>query len=1147
MADRSITYDFRANLSNFKAQLAAGSRAAKDFGNDLTGIDAKGEKMRRGLDELGGKAGRVGLALGAAFAAATVKAANFEQSMSFVQAATHESAKNMDLLREAALKAGADTAFSATEAAGAIEELAKAGVSTEQIMGGGLTGALDLAAAGGLDVAEAAEAAASAMTQFKLSGEDVPHIADLLAAGAGKAQGSVHDMSAALNQSGLVAAQTGLTIEETTGALAAFASAGLIGSDAGTSFKTMLQALTPTSEKASKLMDELGISAYDSQGNFVGLAEFAGQLKGALSELSVEQQNAALKTIFGSDAVRAAAVLYEQGAEGIQSWIGQTNDAGYAAETAAIRMDNLKGDLEQLGGAIETLLIGGGSGQTGFLRELTQGATDLINVLNKLPSGAQATVTTMLGLGALTAGGFWFTGKAVSAIGNTRKALADLGLQAPRTATALRALMRTAAVFAALEAGSAAIDHLRSAARGAAPDVQELTTAIIAADSADLKGVLGGSLKDLADAADRGALNDLAVGAGNLVDKTGVLGDTFKIFAPQITHASDEAEKFAQAASSMDAALAGLVASGGPDRAQAAFEALADAEGLSADTRRELMKVLPEYESALSAAANAATLEGEATKAMGDASAGAVVQTEEMTKALEDARKGALDTAGEFVNLGESLNDPKVSLRDWIGELEAQAKALKDFRKSAEDAAYRGLDEGLIQSLQNAGTEGAMRLKQLADASDTEIERANKAWRRGEKQTDKYTESVEDLLRKILGLPPVHTTKITVNSKQAQAAMNAVLTKLGAIKDKNVNITATWKNFYTPKGLGKPQPTVPQPFPDMNPADGGTIPEFGGRPRRADNGSTVPKGGIYADRYPYLLAPGEEVISNRNGQADRWRPFLKAINAGKLADGGTATGIKAHMSSTFVGGLSMDGIVLLDKNAQRAAKAMLVEEKVRKSLLEKELSASKERVDAIRAEAQALRESVKSRLTADSIWGGNPTQLRDLSGLSAEQQVAEIEAWKQVNKNLSDPSIALRNQIAQSNELKKLMSTLAAKGLNGAAFNDLVSNASIEQIAAFAGKSAAELDAFERLYNARDKAVASAQSQAVVNAGLLAENRAQSAHLARLEATSRSMDKRIAALTKEAEKTTKAAAKDGPDRFAKQLNNVATVGKKGRA
>ena len=90
---------------------------------------------------------------------------------------------------------GAATAFSATEAAQGVEALLKAGVSAKDVLGGGLAGALNLAAAGNLDVAGSAEAAASAMNQFGLSGQDIPHVADLLAQAAGTAQGEVSDMA----------------------------------------------------------------------------------------------------------------------------------------------------------------------------------------------------------------------------------------------------------------------------------------------------------------------------------------------------------------------------------------------------------------------------------------------------------------------------------------------------------------------------------------------------------------------------------------------------------------------------------------------------------------------------------------------------------------------------------------------------------------------------------------------------------------------------------------------------------------------------------------------------------------------------------------------------------------------------------------
>jgi TP901 family phage tail tape measure protein len=385
-------------------------------------------KKRKALTDLGNTAGVMGLAFATAAAATVFFAARFDQSMSKVQAATHESAANMNLLRDAAIEAGKVTVFSAEDAAAAEESLAKAGVKTADILSGGLKGAMSLAAAGGQDVADAAESAAMAMTQFGLSGADVPHIADLLAAAAGKAQGEVSDLSMALKQSGLVANQTGLSIEETTGALAAFASAGLIGSDAGTSLKTMLQALTPTSAKAASLMEQLGISAYDSQGNFIGLANYAGVLADGLAGMSKEQQNAALKTLFGSDAVRAATVLYTQGADGMAKWITKVNDTGYAAETAAIKMDNLAGDLEQLKGSLETAFITTGEGAQSPIRGLTQDLTGLTNAYIDLPGPVKSSgleIVTFLAI--LGGGGFVFT-RVVTGLAAMQEAMAILGL-----------------------------------------------------------------------------------------------------------------------------------------------------------------------------------------------------------------------------------------------------------------------------------------------------------------------------------------------------------------------------------------------------------------------------------------------------------------------------------------------------------------------------------------------------------------------------------------------------------------------------------------------------------------------------------------------------------------------------------------------
>jgi TP901 family phage tail tape measure protein len=405
MASRTVLVKLVAETGAYTAGLSKASAATMQLGEQA---GATGKASKDSYDLAGKSALVMGGLVVAGLGMAVAKASEFESSMSAIKAATGASGAELDAFRAAAIKAGADSQYSATQAANAITEMAKAGVSAKDIMAGGLNGALSLAAAGQLDVADAAGIASTAMTQFSLTGKDLPHVADLLAAGAGKAMGSVDDLGQALNQSGLIASAAGLSIEETTGGLAAFASAGLIGSDAGTSFKVMLQALQAPTKKSADLMADLGINMYDGQGKMLGLADMAGQLQTHLSGLTDEQRNSALATIFGTDAVRAANVLYKEGATGIEDWTAKVNDSGYAQQQAAALTDNLAGDVERLGGALDTAFIKSGGSFTGVLRDIVQGLTGFVNgasalmdVVSSIPGPVLVAVGALAAVAAL--------------------------------------------------------------------------------------------------------------------------------------------------------------------------------------------------------------------------------------------------------------------------------------------------------------------------------------------------------------------------------------------------------------------------------------------------------------------------------------------------------------------------------------------------------------------------------------------------------------------------------------------------------------------------------------------------------------------------------------------------------------------------
>ncbi|MFB1412438.1 phage tail tape measure protein [Bifidobacterium sp. 2450] len=395
--NRNIIVRLLADTSNFTAGMAKVSGESQKTATTMEAAGGKSKLITTGIAAAGVAATALGVA-------AIKMAADFDASMSTVQANTGASADEMNQLRQAAIDAGADTIYSATESADAINELGKAGLSTSDILSGGLSGALNLAASDGMAVGDAAELMATTLKQFNLTGVQSSQVADALAAGAGKAVGSAHDLGLALNQAGMVSHSFGISMQETTGTLAAFADSGMIGSDAGTSLKTMLISLANPSTKATNLMKELGINAYDAQGNFIGLSGLAGVLKDKLSGLSQEQRNQALATIFGTDAIRAANVLYEQGAEGIDDWTKAVSESGFAAEQAAAKNNNLKGDLENLSGSFESLMISLGEGGQGPLRSLVQTLDTLVDGFSSLPAPVQQSIVLLTALvGGFTA------------------------------------------------------------------------------------------------------------------------------------------------------------------------------------------------------------------------------------------------------------------------------------------------------------------------------------------------------------------------------------------------------------------------------------------------------------------------------------------------------------------------------------------------------------------------------------------------------------------------------------------------------------------------------------------------------------------------------------------------------------------------
>lgn len=801
MADRSIIVRIGANVTGLLTGLKTADKAAQDWGNKQLAWVNKNEQslntLSRGLGVVG--AGLTGLAV-----LAVKSFADFDAAMSSVQAATMETAANMDLLRDAAIDAGARTVYSASEAAGAIEELAKAGVSTADILGGGLDGALDLAASGAIGVSEAAEIAATAMTQFGLGGEDVTHIADLLAAGAGKAQGGVGDLGAALKQAGLVADQTGLSIEETTAGLTAFASAGLIGSDAGTSFKAMLQRLTPQSKEAEKEMDRLGISAYDAQGNFIGLSEFAQNLQDSLRDLTPEQRNAAMATIFGSDAVRAANVLYEQGAKGIDQWTDAVNDQGYAAQQAAIRMDNLKGDLEGLSGSAETALINMGEAADGPLRTLVQGLDGAVDSFNGMSDGAQAATLWVVGGAGLLTLGLAGAMKMTTALGETVGALQQMGVLSQAGAGRIGALAAGAAKMAGTAAGVALVAYgvgrlVDALNTGEAPlRLEQMVTQLNAvANTGDIDWI-------------NRAFTDWGTTLGMATVDVEDFGDAMaQSFRPSVTDSiagffdgipgvTGYMERLEERFVGVDQGLASMVESGNLENAYLAFQQIkneAEAQGISLD---ELREKFPEYMSAVQGATSAVESSTPAQDAYNDAMDTGGASAQQYADALQeaidkqreqtDALLGARGAQREFE---AAIDDAAEALKENGATLDITTEAGRENQAALDGIAQSGLE--VVDAMRENGASQGELQAQVQTTRDRFIEAAGA-----------FGMSADEAaaLADQMGLIPEEVTPTVAINDEASGVLDGIWTKITTLPDRTVTVNVKTNETTVTTGIG---------------------------------------------------------------------------------------------------------------------------------------------------------------------------------------------------------------------------------------------------------------------------------------------------------------------------------------------------------
>lgn len=366
--------------------LAIKDTAYKQGLKDAEGNASSSTSKIGGAFKAVGKVAKTAMVAGSAAAVAFTKTSidagmSFDSAMSQVAATMGTTVDKIGNVKAKAEEMGRTTKYTATEAAEGMNILAQAGLSAdEQISGIGTV--LNLASAGAMSLEESASYTAGAVKGFGDSMSNASYYADLMAKGATLANTDVRGLGEAFSGSAATAKNYGQAADSVTLSLLRLAEQNVTGSEASTALnRAMADLYTPTDD-ASKALDQLGVSAYKSNGEAKDFNDLVDELNGSLQGMTAEQKNNALATIFTTQGLQAFNKMTASSDATVQKfWKGIQDSSGSAAQQAATQLDNLQGDITLLSSATEGLQLAFYNTFSGTIRGAIKGITSEVSGL----------------------------------------------------------------------------------------------------------------------------------------------------------------------------------------------------------------------------------------------------------------------------------------------------------------------------------------------------------------------------------------------------------------------------------------------------------------------------------------------------------------------------------------------------------------------------------------------------------------------------------------------------------------------------------------------------------------------------------------------------------------------------------------------
>lgn len=369
---------FGNHVSDMTDDLEDASKKTSTFG-DMLKANLTSEAIVGGVKEVADKAKE-------AAEYAVEVGSSFEAGMSEVAAISGATGSQLEALTKKAKELGNSTKFSASEAASAFTNMSLAGWSVDQSLAG-IDGVLQLAAASGMDLADASQAVTDNISAFNLQASDASRIADMMAFAQANSSTTAAELAQSYKNCAAIMNSAGQDIETTTSFLEILANNGLRGAEAGTAVAAMMRDMTSKMEDGSIAIGDANVKVMDSNGNFRDMTDVLKDVEKATNGMGDAEKQAALLSTFTSDSIKGLNMILNTGADTTAEYEEKLRScSGAAKDMADVMQDNLKGKMTELGSAVEGLGIA-------VYEKFSGPATAAVSGLTKVVSGVTDAIT----------------------------------------------------------------------------------------------------------------------------------------------------------------------------------------------------------------------------------------------------------------------------------------------------------------------------------------------------------------------------------------------------------------------------------------------------------------------------------------------------------------------------------------------------------------------------------------------------------------------------------------------------------------------------------------------------------------------------------------------------------------------------------